>query len=427
MAEALTEVKKDLGKEAVILHTRTFKVGGVFGVGGRQVVEITASDTMAMSGAAGVRSSQRAAGTAARAHSARIETPAAPPVSRPNPASPPEAPLVEVARLGSAATASPISRSVTRLSTQAELSPSTAAASEDLRSELSAIRSLVTHLIRSGPGAQESSTLGLLPDALFDAHARLKGAGVSAQVAASIITPIRNGCTPTELSDPQRVRKAVLEQLERMIRVAVSPASAGRSAPHTIALLGPTGVGKTTTIAKLAALQRLRHGRRVGLVTADTYRIAAVDQLRTYANIIGLPVRVAGTPVEMERACASLSDCDIIYIDTAGRSPQDSARLGELRDLLAACGPSEKHLVLSMAAAESVLDRTVDRFRPVQPDRLLLTKLDEAVMFGSIANLVASTRLPISFITNGQEVPDQIEPADAGKLAAMIFPLDVRP
>ena len=451
MAEALTEVKKDLGREAVILHTRTFKVGGMFGVGGRQIVEITASDSSTPTGGSASRLTPRraaasavspaasalAAGTSAlpeRASGQRAgaETSASGlrNGSKPNP----ETPVIEVSRVNSPATpaaASPASANfgprAGRLSTPAELAPASVAVADDLRSELSAIRSLVTHLIRSGTGGNESTSLGLLPDALFDAHARLTAAGVSAQVAASIITPIRNGCLPSELGDPQRVRSAVLEQLERMIRVAASPISARRTAPHTIALLGPTGVGKTTTIAKLAALQRLRHGRRVGLVTADTYRIAAVDQLRTYANIIGLPVRVAGTPAEMERACATLADCDTIFIDTAGRSPQDAVRLDELRDLLKACGPAEKHLVLSMATAESVLERTVERFRPLQPDRLLLTKLDEAVMFGSIANLVASTSLPISFITNGQEVPDQIEPADAARLASLIFPSEARP
>jgi len=443
MAEALTEVKKTIGRDAVILHTRTYKVGGVFGVGGRQVVEITASDTMNSSTAVPPRSDRIPARRAAGLHETVVgsPTPTSLTPARMKPAD--GAPLIEIARRvdgDRVATVPHVSgaRSSGRLATPAHFSPDSAKATEALRSELSAIRSLVTHLVRASPARNESASLGVLPDALFDAHARLTAAGVSAEVAAAIISPLRNAHTPAALSDPANVKTLVLARLTSMLRVsggvnadvkrdgAGSSRSASRAtsrptAPYTIALIGPTGVGKTTTIAKVAALQRLRHNKRVGLVTTDTYRIAAVDQLRTYANIIGLPVRVAASPAEMERACASLDDCDLIFVDTAGRSPHDAARLDELRLMLAACRPDEEHLVLSMAAAESVLNRTVERFQGLAPDRLILTKLDEAVTFGSILNLAASTGLPISFVTDGQEVPDQIEVADSSKLAALVW------
>jgi energy-coupling factor transporter ATP-binding protein EcfA2 len=122
--------------------------------------------------------------------------------------------------------------------------------------------------------------------------------------------------------------------------------------PLTIALVGPTGVGKTTTIAKLAAAYKLRQGKKVGLITSDTYRIAAVDQLRTYATIIGLPLKVAMTPREMSAACSAFADCDAILIDTAGRSQHDANRLEELSAFIQACSPDETHLVLSATVAE---------------------------------------------------------------------------
>src|SRR5205814_8215773 len=133
------------------------------------------------------------------------------------------------------------------------------------------------------------------------------------------------------------------------------PGQARDGRPLTIALIGPTGVGKTTTVAKLAATYKLRHGKRVGLVTTDTYRIAAVDQLRTYAEIIGLPLKVALSPTEMTTVCQGLSECDVILIDTAGRSQREAARLDELRQLLAAAKPHQTHLVLSSTACEAVL------------------------------------------------------------------------
>jgi len=450
MAEALTEVKKDLGKEAVILHTRTYKVGGVFGVGGRQVVEITASDTMQTTGRPSRRPESAGPANGRSNPQPRVSEPATGRslmTARPGSAAGvdrPESPLVEVlptrtgasraqpgagsggvtAGLPSGGVPSNPGRGIDRLTSRADFGPESARATDELRAELASIRSLVTHLVRASPARNESSALGVLPDALFDAHARLTEAGVRSEVASSIIAPLRNACTPLELSDPSCVRALVLGRLAAMIKVAKSPQPGSGGRPHTVALIGPTGVGKTTTIAKLAALQRLRHGRRVGLVTSDTYRIAAVDQLRTYANIIGLPVRVASSATEMERACASLADCDMIFVDTAGRSPQDAARLDELRDMLAACRPTETHLVLSMAAAEAVLTRTVERFQPLLPDRLILTKLDEAVTFGCIANLAGQTSLPISFVTDGQEVPDQIEEADSARLATLVFGKD---
>src|SRR5262249_52854102 len=141
--------------------------------------------------------------------------------------------------------------------------------------------------------------------------------------------------------------------------------------------------------------------KRVGLVTCDTYRIAAVDQLRTYANIIGVPLRVPMSPEEMTAACEALAGpaggafgteaagrgCDVILIDTAGRSPNDAGRIDELRRFIDAARPHEIHLVLSGTASESCLLRAARQFAAVRPDRVILTKLDEAVNFGIVVSV----------------------------------------
>lgn len=190
--------------------------------------------------------------------------------------------------------------------------------------------------------------------------------------------------------------------------------------PRFVALVGPTGVGKTTTVAKLAANFRLRDEKRVGLITVDTYRIAAVEQLRTYAEIIDLPMEVVGSPSEMRAAVDRMRDFDLVLMDTAGRSPRDEVRIRELRTVLAEAQPDEVHLVLSAASSRRHLATSVEQFSTAGVTSLLITKLDEAVELGNLLTLAHESRLPVSYITNGQDVPDDIAIADAATLAGLI-------
>ena len=187
------------------------------------------------------------------------------------------------------------------------------------------------------------------------------------------------------------------------------------------ALVGPTGVGKTTTIAKLAANFRLKEKRRVGLITVDTYRIAAVEQLRTYADIIDLPMHVVATPREMRETVAKMSHLDLILVDTAGRSPKDEVRLQELKAFLAEADADEVHLVLSSMTGSRTLEQTAEQFATVGTTSLILTKLDEVSSPGNVLPMLRTSGLPLSYLTDGQNVPDDIQIADAHRLAKLIL------
>src|SRR5688572_29224996 len=262
-----------------------------------------------------------------------------------------------------------------------------------------------------------------LPEALFRVFTDMIEAEVDETVARQWIDRIRQSRDCHELTDPLLVKARVAQLLEDEIRVD-GPIAAVADKCRVVALVGPTGVGKTTTIAKLAANYRLREKRRVGLITVDTYRVAAVEQLRTYADIIDLPMEVVATPREMREAVARMSHLDLILMDTAGRSPRDEVRIQELKSMLGEAEPDEVHLVLSSTAGAKSLLATAERFVDVGTTALVLTKLDEASSLGHLVSLVRECRLPVSYLTDGQNVPDDIEVAERRRLAYMLMGID---
>ncbi|HEX7010624.1 MAG TPA: flagellar biosynthesis protein FlhF, partial [Phycisphaeraceae bacterium] len=263
-----------------------------------------------------------------------------------------------------------------------------------------------------------------LPDKLFDQYLALLEQEVAEELAGQIMDQVRDALDRSSLEDEQACRRAVMEAVATLLPTddsagRLEPAPDGR--PRIIALVGPTGVGKTTTIAKLAAIFKLKQKKNVALVTLDTYRIAAVDQLRTYAGIIGVPLHVAMSPQELRRAIDLCAGCDAVLIDTAGRSQRDDPKLEDLARFIEAAQPHEVHLVLSSTCTEAVLMDSVERFSKIHADRIIFTKLDEAVTFGVMLNVMRKVRKRLSYVTMGQEVPHQIEPGRAERLAALVL------
>ncbi|MHB1392450.1 MAG: flagellar biosynthesis protein FlhF [Clostridia bacterium] len=183
-----------------------------------------------------------------------------------------------------------------------------------------------------------------------------------------------------------------------------------------IIVIGPTGVGKTTTLAKLAANMVLTEKKKVGLITSDTYRIAAVEQLKTYSEIIGVPLSIIYTPAEILNAIENYSNRDLILVDTAGRSHKDKYQLMELKTLIKSSINYEVYLVMSATTKFSDCIEIIKNYSFLDDYKLLFTKLDETSAFGVILNVAYITKKPISYITTGQSVPDDIEIADNSKI-----------
>jgi len=248
---------------------------------------------------------------------------------------------------------------------------------------------------------------------------RLRGVGVEEQLIEELMDQLPDMSAWSEQAREALALSAVKDLMSR--RVAASGAiRLTPGAPKVVALVGPTGVGKTTTIAKLAAHFALMQGKRVGLITVDTYRIAAVEQLKTYAQIIGIPVNVAYSPSEIPPILELYSDCDLVLIDTAGRSQQHASQLEELKELLGAI-ECEVHLVLSAATNETDLMEIAVRFAAARVDRLIFSKLDETSRVGSLLNVADKTGIPLSYFAIGQNVPEDLEAADGARLAARIL------
>lgn len=390
MAEALTQVKSSMGMDAVILHTRTFHTRAWLGLRRREMVEITAGH--------GIGIAERRRASAQRS----VPLPAPTTYGRPG---------AVTRRLPDVT--SPADRGRQLL----EMPAATSAAMLSISQEMSSLKSIVKDLVTQTRQRQQPN----IPEELFDHYMRLIGSEVSEELAGEVIKTLQRQVRPEHFSQPEFVKERLIELLEKLIVTTGPIVRIKKSGPHIVALIGPTGVGKTTTLAKLAANLKLRDRHRVGLITLDTYRIAAVDQLKRYADIIGSPLRVVSGADDLRDAAGSMADCEFVLIDTAGRSPNDALKLNELKGILAAVEPDEVHLVLAATASEHCLELALSRFSDVRADKIIFTKLDEAANVGALLNVVRKNNKSLSYITTGQDVPDDIEVGRGRRLAQLIL------
>ena len=304
---------------------------------------------------------------------------------------------------------------ISRTSTPAEPTPP----SGEVASRLDTLQRMVENLSRPSHfrGGEE------IPPELFEIYTQLIDADMEDEIARELVFALRQAGTPEQIEDAESSHALLTAMVETGIR-CTSPIQPQPSQRKVVALVGPTGVGKTTTIAKLAANFRLRDGIKMGLVTVDTYRIAAVEQLRTYAEIIDLPMKVVTSPGEMRQALDELAGLDLVLIDTAGRSPRDEPKIQELKTILEEADVDEIHVVMSLTASVRSIRMTCEQFQAVAPTVLILTKLDEAPGMGSLLSVSKQVSLPVSYLTTGQDVPEDIEPADASRMTRLVLGQD---
>jgi flagellar biosynthesis protein FlhF len=210
-------------------------------------------------------------------------------------------------------------------------------------------------------------------------------------------------------------------RLKKMLNVAGGRMATAKR-PAVWALVGPTGVGKTTTAAKLAANFALRHRLKVGLVTVDTYRIAAAEQIEVYGRIMEIPTVVAGGAEDLRRALEGMAELDLVLVDTVGRSPKDEENLEELRAVLEGAPGLTTHLVLACPTRDADKAEVLAAFARFAPQSLIFTKLDETATYGPILNQVVRSGLPVSYLTCGQRVPEDLEEATREGLAKRLLP-----
>ncbi|XID95112.1 flagellar biosynthesis protein FlhF [Paenibacillaceae bacterium WGS1546] len=265
----------------------------------------------------------------------------------------------------------------------------------------------------------KQQTYRSMPDGVLIWSKRLAGQGVRPayveQFAEAVQARLAESGDPSGETAYEAARSVLTSWLRSAKGDGISPDT------RIVQFVGPTGVGKTTTIAKLAADQSVGERRNVGFITADTYRIAAVDQLRTYADILNVPLEVVFSPGELARAYRKLEDRDLLFMDTAGRNYRNELFVSEVNSLLSSDERSDTILVLSMTGKFEDMKAVASRFAGYGVRQLLLTKMDETDSFGSVVNLVKEFDFRISYVTCGQAVPDDIRPFEPEELAERIL------
>jgi len=261
------------------------------------------------------------------------------------------------------------------------------------------------------------SKMLMLPDTL---RFLVEEKGVDEDLASELVHKVSHKLDKSESNDQLRIKQKLQAEISTYFNTHDSTALP-LNKPKLICLVGPTGVGKTTSIIKLATNPDYFGQKKVGLITIDTYRVAAAAQLKTFAALAKLPLEIVYEPAEFKQAVDKFQNQQVILVDTAGRSPLDFGHFEDLKRFLNLETFDEIHLVLSASTRPDILADSAKSFSTLPVNRLIISKIDETTRLGNILNVGKKIDLPISFFTNGQRVPDDIFLANKNQIANMII------
>lgn len=435
MPEAMLQIRKDLGSDAVILSTKEIKVGGVMGMFRKKRIEVVAAvdkeenkqttkpvqnqftpvprafvpEAYRQTARSFVAASDESATTNTADQSVQEQSATAPSV-------------FESRNISSDIDSGPGSSSTDYKPRPqgADFSGSTTGTKptgsdldqDKLMTELQDLKQMVTRLSKQGTSADP------VPEELHAIRERLTEQDVWPEVWESWFDSVQAKSSEDGLKEQdveQVVKLEVMHFLEQRIEEGIL------STTRIVYVAGPTGVGKTTTIAKLAAEQMFKKQRKVGFITSDTYRISAVEQLRTYASILNVPLEVVQSPGDTQRAISRLEHCDLIFMDTAGRNYRNELLVSELQSLLAPVENSETFLVMSMTSKSADMVQITEHFSKYGLDKVIFTKMDETGSCGPLFNLLHRFPLKLAYVANGQNVPDDLLKPDADSLSKQLL------
>ena len=415
MQDAIRMIKEDLGSRAVIISTRKIRKGtGAFGMFGKPVLEVTAARDQ----------------TGNNAYAGEYDTLANQPVQQTEYEKElmDNAPLLprKAERTNDKEIYTHLKNDITELKELVtdlrqgyRRDVNDQASVSHLKYEISELKHLVNTMLAQSGKLRD----GDLHENLIALYQQLCFNGVESKFARRLIEEVKKKIPPEEIDNFSYVKIYVARMFMQVLKINPAPTrTIEGQGPKIITFLGPTGVGKTTTLAKIAGSEKLsRPDFKIGLITLDTYRIAAVQQLQEYAKIINVPIRVVNDKEQLSQTLKEFQNKDLILIDSAGRSQRDEVQMGELRSILKDFKQISNLLVLSATTKDNDLVEITKRFSTIPLKGIVFTKLDESTSYGSIFNHAIRFKLPLTYLTTGQIVPDDIENASRDRLIDLLL------
>ncbi len=368
MAEAMKKIRAELGSDAVILNSREVQTGGFLGLFKKRNIEVIAAIDQQMK-------QQPVPITKQKISNKSVLKPELEKVSKPNDDKP----------------------------------------NEDLINEMNELKKIISQISVPSGGFGPS-----YPDPIKLLHTLLMKQEIDSTIQESILSSLLEKWYVEGANASIDVVYSWLEK-DLVDRISDIPFGGVSFKKKYINVVGPTGVGKTTTLAKIAAEAVINHKKKVAFITTDTYRIAAIDQLKTYAKILNIPMEVCYTIEDFYKAANSFNEFDLVLIDTAGRNFRNKQYVEDLKQVIDFDNECETFLVLSLTAKQRDMEDIFDQFSIIEIDKFIFTKADETSSYGAMYNLINKYNKGVAYMTNGQNVPDDMIAAQPSIIAKTII------